>query len=169
MPGFVTPEGKRVEVKYIDMVATPKRNVSPCVEASPDVFEWLLHACQHTWTFENAATPNKRKWCSDHVPDDLPTLPDPVKYMHVDSNKLVLYVNFKTTAGAWSRKQKLLDTGLYKQDLTTQVRDEAILGMASILKDYHNTNHQGKQYEEGEENKLAEEEAAEGEKTEGEE
>ena len=169
MPGFVTPEGKRVEVKYIDMIATPKRNVSPCVEASPDVFEWLLHACQHTWSYESTATPNKRKWASKDVPHDLPTLPDPVKYMHVDSNKVVLYVSFKTTAGGWSRKQKLLDTDLYKQDLTTQARDDAILGMASILKDYYKENHQGKQHEETEEHQQAEEEeeAAKGKDSEG--
>jgi hypothetical protein len=110
---------------------------------------------------------------SKDVPHDLPTLPYPVKYMHCDSKKIVLYVSFKTTAGGWSRKQKLLDTDLYKQDLTTQARDDAILGMASILKDYYKENHQGKQHEEGEEHQQAEDEeeekSAKGEDSEGEE
>lgn len=142
MPPFISPEGRRVDARSIDMIATPRRNVSPCVEASAELFEWILHACHHTWPVD--AVP-KRKRCPSSDEDaeaDLPELPEPVKYLDVAKDKIVLKVYYKKdTSKKWHMKSKHLNISVFNSDLTCKARDDAILAMAGILKEYYEKSH----------------------------
>ena len=136
-PAFVTADGKRIEATTISMIATPNSRVAPCIQATPDNFEWFMHACGHTWTNRN----KRKRGEADENDLDLPELENPLKYSLSTPGKITLYCHYRTDNGFWKRFTRSIDLARYKDHLTTESRDAAITSLASFMKEQFDQHH----------------------------
>ena len=69
-------------------------------------------------------------------------MPEPVKYMKSSKDKIELKVYYKKDSSKkWHMRKKVLNTNLFNAELTSKNRDDAILALAGILKEYYDKNH----------------------------
>jgi hypothetical protein len=133
---FVTPDGRRVEAKTVAMIATPMKRVSPCIQALPENFGWFLDACQHAWSEKQ---PQKRK--RSELEDDLPHIEKPLRYNLDTPGRVIMYFFYRTENGVWKKSTRSIDLALYKDQLTSTPRDDALTSLAKFMKDLYNTHH----------------------------
>jgi hypothetical protein len=108
-PAFTTPEGKRLDETTIKMLTTPKKIVSPSMEATAANMDWFMHACQFTW--KNQVDPDKKRKLAD-IADLLVDLPWPVKVIEIDEEKVRLGLYYKC-GGTWKMRTKKLERAVY--------------------------------------------------------
>ena len=139
--GFTTEEGKVVRPIQANVLSTPSRAVSPNVECTPEVLDWLVHAVYMDWFELCPDLFHQNSTSKRALPAWLPELESPLSYS-MAGGKLSVVVSYRNEKGMYTRKRRAVEDILGADE---QVNLTIITNVASALMKFYEKNHHDKQ------------------------
>ena len=136
LDGFTTEEGKIVSPIQANILSTATKNVNPCVECTPEVLDWLVHAVFMDWA-ELCPDLFQAPKVKRTLPEWLPELSPPLSYSTA-GGKIAVVVGYKNERGVWTRKRRAVEDILGADE---EVNTTIIKNVASALQKFYEENH----------------------------